>query len=55
MAVIKKGFSISHVNVRSLTRNLKETYAVMAGFDVICISESWLHDRILFNDNSQWL
>ena len=47
MAVIKKGFNISHVNVRSLTQNLKETYAVMAGFDVICISESWLHDKIV--------
>ena len=41
-----KGFSIAHVNVRSLTRNLNETYITMDGFDVIGISESWLHDTI---------
>ena len=46
MAIYKKGFSISHVNVRSLVRNLKETYAVMTGFDVICISETWLHNNV---------
>ena len=42
----KKGFTVSHVNVRSLVRNLKETYAVMKGFDIICISETWLHEKI---------
>ena len=46
MAILKKGFSISHVNVRSLVRNLKETYLVMSGFDVIGISETWLHQNI---------
>ena len=46
MATIKKGFSISHVNARSIARNLKETYSVMNGFDVICVSETWLHDKL---------
>ena len=48
----KKGFSISYVNVRSLVRNLKETYSVMNGFDVICVGETWLHDKIT---NSQMM
>ena len=46
MANTMKGFSISHVNVRSLVRNLKETYVVMLGYDVVCVSETWLHDKI---------
>ena len=43
----RKEFSIAHVNVRSLVRNLKETYTIMSGFEVICISETWLHDKIM--------
>ena len=46
MAVDEKGFSIAHVNVRSLTKNLNETQVIMDGFDVIGISESWLHEAI---------
>ena len=46
MATSKKGFSIAHVNVRSLTKNLNETLVTMEGFDVIGISETWLHDSI---------
>ena len=46
MAVHPKGLSIAHVNVRSLTKNLNETQSTMDGFDVIGISESWLHDAI---------
>ena len=46
MAGRKKGFSIAHVNVRSLTKNFNETYMTMDGFDIICVSESWLHELI---------
>ena len=46
MTEFKKGFSISHVNVRSLTRNFNETSLIMGRFDIICISESWLHHKI---------
>ena len=42
----KKGWTISHVNVRSLVRNFDETFVTMNGYDVICISESWLHEKI---------
>ena len=41
-----KGFSISHVNVRSLVKNLGETYLTMNGFDIIRIIETWLSDRV---------
>ena len=34
------------VNVRSLTKNINETQVTMDGFDVIGISQSWLHDSI---------
>ena len=46
MADYKKVFTISHVNVRSLVENLRETQVVMMGHDVIGISETWLHDKI---------
>ena len=46
MPVRYKGFSIAHVNVRSLTKNFNETQVTMDGFDVIGVSESWLHDSI---------
>ena len=46
MAISKKGFSIAHLNVRRLTKNLNETLVTMKGFDVIGISETWLHDLI---------
>ena len=34
------------MNVRSLLRNLNETLVVMDGFDIVGISESWLHESI---------
>ena len=41
-----KGFSISHVNVRSLVKNLGETCLTMNGFDIIRITETWLSDCV---------
>ena len=46
MEEIKKGFSIAHVNVRSHIRNFNETFITMDHFDVVCIGESWLHEKI---------
>ena len=40
-----KGFSIVHLNVRSLLKHKDESFLYLRGCDIICYSESWLTDR----------
>ena len=46
MANFKKGFKIVHLNIRSLTKHLDEVYLNLAGFDIIALTETWLHGNI---------
>ena len=38
-----KGFKILHLNIRSLWRNHDELFVQFKGFDLIALSETWLH------------
>ena len=40
-----KGFSLIHLNIRSLLRNVDEFQKQMNGFDIIAITETWLTER----------
>ena len=46
MANVKKGFKIVHLNIRSLSKHLDEVYLNLAGFDIIALTETWLHANI---------
>ena len=46
MASRLKGFSVCHINVRSLPKNFNEAYVTLDGFDVITISETWLQEQV---------
>ena len=41
-----KGFKIIHQNIRSLFRNQHEFFMHFKGFDIIALSETWLHYNI---------
>ena len=41
-----KGFKIIHLNIRSLWRNQHEFFMHFNGFDIIALSETWLHFNI---------
>ena len=41
-----KGFKILHLNIRSLWRNQDELFMHFGGFDLIALSETWLHSNI---------
>ena len=40
-----KGFVILHLNVRSLLCHKEETFALLNGPDIICLSETWLRPK----------
>ena len=40
-----KGFSLIHINIRSLLRNIDELQKQLTDFDLIAITETWLTDR----------
>ena len=42
----KKGFKVLHLNIRSLWRNQHELFLHFKGFDLIALSETWLHPNI---------
>ena len=46
MAKVKKGFKVVHLNIRSLSKHLDEVYLNLAGFDIIALTETWLHVNI---------
>ena len=46
MARNKKGFKIVHLNIRSLSKHLDEVDLNLRGFDIISLSETWLHGAI---------
>ena len=41
-----KGFKIIHLNIRSLWKNQHEFFLQFKGFDIIALSETWLHYNI---------
>ena len=41
-----KGFKIIHLNIRSLWKNQHEFFINFNGFDIIALSETWLHHNI---------
>ena len=41
-----KGFKILHLNIRSLWKNQHEFFLHFRGFDIIALSETWLHPYI---------
>ena len=43
---VGKGFTISHLNVRSLIKHKDESFLCLTGDDVICFSETWLSPKI---------
>ena len=45
MAIVKKGFSIVHLNTRSLLKHLDEVRSQFDSFDFICLTETWLSCR----------
>ena len=42
----KKGFVISHLNVRSLIKHMDESFLHLSDDDVICFSETWLSLKV---------
>ena len=42
----EKGFKIIHLNIRSLWKNQHELFVHFKGFDIIALSETWLHPNI---------
>ena len=42
----EKGFKILHFNIRSLWKNQHEFFIQLKGFDIITLSETWLHPHI---------
>ena len=41
-----KGFKIIHLNIRSLWRNQHEFFMHFKGYDIVALSETWLHYNI---------
>ena len=41
-----KGFKIIHLNIRSLWKNQHEFFINFGGFDIIALSETWIHHNI---------
>ena len=41
-----KGFSLIHLNARSLLRHIDEIQSEMNGYDIIALTETWLTDKI---------
>ena len=51
----KNGFSILHVNIRSMNKNyetLKNFYSKLNCTNVICFSETWATDNLNCNDSN---
>ena len=49
----KKGFSILHLNIRSINKNFENLKHFLIGlrieFDVICLTETWCEENHLVN------
>jgi hypothetical protein len=43
-----KGFTIGHLNIRSLIKNIDQLKIYLSNhqYDIICINETWLDDKI---------
>ena len=54
-----KGFSLIHINIRSLLRHIDELQKQLDGFDIIAITETWLtkraDDRLLHFPNFSFI
>ena len=46
IAMPKKGFVISHLNVRSFIKHMDESFLHLSDNDVICFSETWLSSKV---------
>ena len=45
----KKGLEIIYVNIKSLYKTKDELFNLTNGYDIICIGETWLSDKISDN------
>jgi hypothetical protein len=53
-----KGFKIGHLNIRSLIKNIEQLKIYLSNhqYDIICINETWLDDKInTYEVSLEWI